>query len=132
MYDKAIPEWIDNCFPNLSDNFVVYTKDPMKKFFMKEIDVIVRCTIGSVVFFTIVSQEWFQNWWVCDSVEVAPNKFSFEINREISKCETLKKAKQSKKPYSPGWVKITDCSSRGPEYNSQQPHGGSQPSVMGS
>jgi hypothetical protein len=36
-----------------------------------------------------------------------------------------------------GWrdgsvVKSTDCSSRGPEFNSQQPHGGSQSSVMGS
>jgi hypothetical protein len=36
-----------------------------------------------------------------------------------------------------GWrggsaVKSSDCSSRGPEFNSQQPHGGSQPSVMGS
>jgi len=36
-----------------------------------------------------------------------------------------------------GWrggsvVKSTDCSSRGPEFNSQQPHGGLQPSVMGS
>jgi hypothetical protein len=29
-------------------------------------------------------------------------------------------------------VETTDCSSRGPEFNSQQPHGGSQPSVMGS
>ena len=29
-------------------------------------------------------------------------------------------------------VKSTDCSSRDPEFNSQQPHGGSQPSVMGS
>ena len=29
-------------------------------------------------------------------------------------------------------VKSTDCSSRGPEFNSQQPLGGSQPSVMGS
>jgi hypothetical protein len=29
-------------------------------------------------------------------------------------------------------VKSTDCSSRGPEFNSQRPHGGSQPSVMGS
>jgi len=28
-------------------------------------------------------------------------------------------------------VKSTDCSSRGPEFNSQQPHGGSPPSVMG-
>jgi hypothetical protein len=29
-------------------------------------------------------------------------------------------------------VKSIDCSSRHPEFNSQQPHGGSQPSVMGS
>jgi hypothetical protein len=34
-----------------------------------------------------------------------------------------------------GWrdgsaVKSTDCSSKGPEFNSQQLHGGSQPSVM--
>jgi hypothetical protein len=29
-------------------------------------------------------------------------------------------------------VRSTDCSSRGPEFKSQQPHGGSQPSVMGS
>ena len=28
-------------------------------------------------------------------------------------------------------LKSTDCSSRGPEFNSQQPHGGSQPSAMG-
>jgi hypothetical protein len=27
-------------------------------------------------------------------------------------------------------VKSTDCSSRGPEFNSQQPHGGSQPSIV--
>jgi hypothetical protein len=36
-----------------------------------------------------------------------------------------------------GWadsseVKSTGCSSRGLEFNSQQPHGGSQTSVMGS
>jgi hypothetical protein len=36
-----------------------------------------------------------------------------------------------------GWkdgsvVKSTDCSSKGPVFNSQQPHGGSQPSIMGS
>jgi len=36
-----------------------------------------------------------------------------------------------------GWrdgsvVKSTDCSSRDPEFKSQQPHGGSQPSEMGS
>jgi hypothetical protein len=27
------------------------------------------------------------------------------------------------------WVKSLDCSSRGPEFKSQQPHGGSQPSI---
>ena len=36
-----------------------------------------------------------------------------------------------------GWrggsaVKSTDCSSRGPEFNSMQLHGGSRPSAMGS
>jgi hypothetical protein len=29
-------------------------------------------------------------------------------------------------------VKSTDCSSEGPEFKSQQPHSGSQPSIMGS
>ena len=28
------------------------------------------------------------------------------------------------------WVGAPDCSSEGPEFGSQQPHGGSQPSVM--
>jgi hypothetical protein len=41
------------------------------------------------------------------------------------------------KPEEEGWrdgsaVENTDCSSRGPEFNSQQPHGGSRPSVTGS
>jgi hypothetical protein len=29
-------------------------------------------------------------------------------------------------------VKSIDCSSKGPEFKSQQPHGGSQPSILGS
>jgi hypothetical protein len=28
------------------------------------------------------------------------------------------------------WVRAPDCSSEGPEFKSQQPHGGPQPSVM--
>jgi hypothetical protein len=28
------------------------------------------------------------------------------------------------------WVRAPDCSSEGPEFKSQQPRGGSQPSVM--
>jgi hypothetical protein len=47
-----------------------------------------------------------------------------------NKVKILKAARE-------GWrdgsvVKSTDCSSRGPEFNSQQPHGGSQPPGMGS
>jgi hypothetical protein len=43
--------------------------------------------------------------------------------------------KQQIKQITAGWrdgsvVKSTDCSSEGPEFKSQQPHGGSQPSVM--
>jgi hypothetical protein len=43
--------------------------------------------------------------------------------------------KASSKTGAGGWrdgsaVKSTDCSSEGPEFNSQQPHGGSQPSIM--
>jgi hypothetical protein len=30
------------------------------------------------------------------------------------------------------WLRKTVCFSNSPEFNSQQPHGGSQPSVMGS
>ncbi|EDM16381.1 rCG63686 [Rattus norvegicus] len=49
----------------------------------------------------------------------------------------LRFGKDMSRSYTMGWrdgseVKSTDCSSRGPEFNSQQPHGGSQPSVMGS
>jgi hypothetical protein len=45
--------------------------------------------------------------------------------------------KKFKKELLRGWrdgsaVKSTNCSSRGPEFNSQQPYGGSQPSVFGS
>ena len=28
------------------------------------------------------------------------------------------------------WLRTLTCTSRGPEFNTQQPHGGSQPSVM--
>jgi hypothetical protein len=49
--------------------------------------------------------------------------------------EKEKKIKEEGKRW--GWrdgsaVKSTDCSFKGPEFKSQQPHDGSQPSVMGS
>jgi hypothetical protein len=61
----------------------------------------------------------------------------FEISLKYIARSCLKKCKDLKKQNKTGWrdgsaVKSTDCSSRGPEFISQQPHGGSQPSVMGS
>jgi hypothetical protein len=49
----------------------------------------------------------------------------------------LKKKKKKQRKKITGWrdgsvVKNTGCSFRGSEFNSQHPHGGSQPSVMGS
>jgi hypothetical protein len=41
------------------------------------------------------------------------------------------KVKKRKQDWRDG-SESTNCSDRGPEFNSQQPHGGSQPSVMGS
>lgn len=84
-YGDAIPEWIDNYFPNQTpDSFIVYTKDPMRKFLMKKNDVIIRCTLGSVVFFVVITQDWFQNWWETNSGLVTPDSHDFNINRELS------------------------------------------------
>jgi hypothetical protein len=49
--------------------------------------------------------------------------------------QTNKYLKKKKEELRQGWregsaVKNTDCSSEGPEFKSQQPHGGSQPSIM--
>jgi hypothetical protein len=54
----------------------------------------------------------------------------------LSHILTKKKEKEKEKKIR-GWrdgsvVKSTDFSSRGPEFNFQQPHSGSQPSVIGS
>jgi hypothetical protein len=56
-------------------------------------------------------------------------------NRSLEYNETI--VYFIKNTYIWGWrdgseVKSTDCSSRGPEFNSQQSHGGSGLSVMGS
>jgi hypothetical protein len=60
------------------------------------------------------------------------------LNKQTNK-QTNKQQQQQSFENIPLWgwrdgsvVKSTDCSSRGAEFNSQQPHGGSQPSVMGS
>lgn len=84
-YGTAIPEWVDDYFPNTSpDNFIVYTKNPMRKFLMNKDDVIVRCTLGSVVFFTIINKEWFQNWWEIGKGVGTSGAHNFDVNKELS------------------------------------------------
>jgi hypothetical protein len=61
-------------------------------------------------------------------------EFKVILVYRVSSRTTPKNPSQKKKS---DWrdgsaVKSTDCSSRGPEFNSQQPHGGSQPFIMGS
>jgi hypothetical protein len=56
----------------------------------------------------------------------------FQDSQGYTEKPCLEKPKKKR-----GWrggseVKSTDCSSKGPEFNSQQPHGGSQAYAMGS
>jgi hypothetical protein len=63
-------------------------------------------------------------------------KISSKAARDVTQKNPVwkKKKNQTKKtPKGAGemvqWVRAPDCSSEGPEFKSQQPHGGSQPSV---
>ena len=57
----------------------------------------------------------------------------FEADPSYMWDPAKKKNRNNKKKSRDGSaVKNTGCSSGGPEFKSQQPHGGSQPSVMGS
>ena len=52
----------------------------------------------------------------------------------LKKSNSVNKKKKKKTKHTGSWdgsaVKSTDCSSEGPEFKSQQPHGGSQSPVM--
>jgi hypothetical protein len=49
--------------------------------------------------------------------------------RGLELCEILSQNKKRTGEMAQ-WVRAPDCSSEGPEFKSQQPHDGSQPSVM--
>ena len=91
-----------------------------------------------------------EQWWGTPLIPALRRQVElceFQDSRGYTEKPCLKKInKQTNKQTKPttttekdvlGWrdgsvIKSTDCSSRGPEFNSQQPHGGSQPSVLGS
>jgi hypothetical protein len=69
----------------------------------------------------IVARNWKQPR--CPSIEEQIKKMRYIYTMEY--YSAVKKKNRT-------GVKSTDCFPRGPEFNSQQPHGGSQPSLMGS
>jgi hypothetical protein len=77
--------------------------------------------------------------WISESEASLVYKVSSRTARAIQRNPVSKNQNQNKTKQKNikirGWrdgsaVKSTDCSSRGSEFKSQQPHGGSQPSVM--
>ena len=62
---NLIPEWIEAIWPDALDNnrFVVYTKHPMKSFSIKRTDYLIRCGVGRTVFFLIVNEDIFNEYW---------------------------------------------------------------------
>lgn len=76
----SIPEWIDDVFSNAQvGNYIVYTKDPMKKFLVSPDETIVRCGLGSAVFFLVFKKEMMQNWWVINE----------RVSKEFEECRPL-------------------------------------------
>jgi hypothetical protein len=72
---------------------------------------------------------WEWSFWI----GVFAEKFLPEAQVRVD-CQTSGRQSRAKRTFK-GWrdgsvVKSTDCSSRGHKFNSQQPHGGSQPSVI--
>ena len=88
---NTLAEWVDDYFPNANpDEFIVYTKDPMRKFLMKRSDVLVRCTLGSVVFFVVTSEGMYANWWKNNDVRIVEaidkNIYPAEFIYEMANC----------------------------------------------
>lgn len=75
-----VPEWISGCFLNEpQDNYIIYTQEPMKKFLVSKDEVIIRCGVGSAVFFLILKKTMMQNWWHVNQ-KVAEK---FEVHRPL-------------------------------------------------
>jgi hypothetical protein len=87
--------------------------------------------ISHCVFTVILKWEFnssVTSWWLCWVSSNSPISHSQVFKADISKSCWFKNELRGWWDGSAG--KSTDCSSEGPKFKSQQPHGGSQPSVV--
>jgi hypothetical protein len=97
----------------------------------------ILCFITSSSFWVVSVYTFNHNIWGAEAGRSLSLRPAWSSERVLGwpelHCETLSLKKKKGGGY---WrdgsaVKSTDCSSRGPEFNSQQTHGGSQASAMG-
>ena len=67
-------------------------------------------------------------FWVCTTVRAKILSSTKNKTKQNKQKKALKIFKSGTGEMAQ-WVRAPDCSSEGPEFKSQQPHGGSQPSV---
>jgi hypothetical protein len=79
---------------------------------------------------------WKSVWWFLVKLEVVlPEDVAIPLQGIYPKDAPTYNSELFSKSINGGWrdgsvVKSTDCSSKGHEFKSQQPHSGSQPSIM--
>jgi hypothetical protein len=82
--------------------------------------------VGNLIWlFLTCHQQWLVFTKLVTKVFISSNSFSYSLSF-WDECILAFKL------FTWGWRDGTDCSFRGPEFKSQQPHGGSQASVIGS
>jgi hypothetical protein len=81
--------------------------------------------LAAGVSIALVGSCWLTSLWIEKQRE---GNWSAQLEFYL-KTKTKTKPKQNRDWRYGSAVKSTDCSSEGPEFKSQQPHGGSQPSI---
>ena len=98
---------------------------------LKDEEVYSSCLHGiePIMSKVIVSNDYFKDYVVIDRV-IGRSVAILLIRSGIRAVHAVVLSEPAKRLFDVSAVKSTDCSSEGPEFKSQQPHGGSQPSVM--
>jgi hypothetical protein len=83
----------------------------------------------------MVAHAFNPSTWEAEAKPGLQSEFQDSWSYTKKPCLIKQTNKQTNNTLLLGWrdgsvVKSTDCSTEGPEFKSQQPHGGSQPSIM--